>query len=165
MLLLLESYEFIKGAGNGDFVSANEIQEGRIRATALGKRVAQLYLDPYTANHILTCIKRSESKPVTSFGLLQMVSHTIEMRPLLRVKVKEYETIQQAWVKHETDMLMMEPSSFEPEYDDFLNSIRCRTNPAVASKICNCYSLLPKLAEFFLVQDHFVGRRLLPHPR
>jgi len=59
MLGLLESWEFITGYGikQDDFTSANEIGDQKIKATKIGKRVAELYLDPYTARFFLDCIK------------------------------------------------------------------------------------------------------------
>ncbi|MBT5022605.1 hypothetical protein HON01_07270, partial [Candidatus Woesearchaeota archaeon] len=125
ILNLLDEYEFIQYNTNQDFVSAEDLGDEKINATLLGRRIAQLYIDPITAHHIITCLKRGASyKLVTSFGLLQMVSHTIEMRPLLRVRAKEYDIIQEQWVKHDSEMLEIEPSYFESDFDEFLNSIK-----------------------------------------
>ena len=129
MLDLLERYEFIRTKGgvvSSDFISADEINDdtSRIRATLLGKRVAELYIDPLTAHHIIKGIRLSSEKVITTFGLLQMVCNTLEMRPLLRIKTKEYDLIQQELVKFETELLVKEPLIYEPEYDNFLNSVK-----------------------------------------
>ncbi len=128
MLDLLERYEFIISKQKEDgFVSASEIRdsdEQRIRPTLLGRRVAQLYIDPITAHHILKCIRRHTLVSLTSFSLLQMVCNTLEMRPLLRVRTKEFDRISEEFAKFESELLQKEPSIYEPEYDDFLSSVK-----------------------------------------
>ncbi|MBI5397849.1 hypothetical protein HZB03_00130 [Candidatus Woesearchaeota archaeon] len=126
MLRLLESFGFITvaGAENAGFVSADDLDEGRLHATLVGKRVAELYIDPLTAHHIITCLKHVPTKGATPFALLQMVSNTLEMRPLLKVKTKEFNEISEKLALHESDLLMTEPSVYEPDYDDFLNSVK-----------------------------------------
>ncbi|MBT7903615.1 hypothetical protein HN587_07165 [Candidatus Woesearchaeota archaeon] len=126
IIQLLDDYEFIQTDEKDDFVSADSIKtDEKLRATLLGKRVAQLYVDPLTANHIITCLKSGvEKKRVTSFGLLQTISHTIEMRPLLRIKTREYEEIQEKYVKYESEILEREPDYFDSDYDDYLNSVK-----------------------------------------
>lgn len=126
MLNLLEEWEFIKISGNqGDFVAANNLNNGErgLRATLIGKRISELYLDPLTAKHLLDCAaKFNEGKK--TFSLLQMVCHTLEMRPLLRVKVKEQDFIQEELVKNYDLLLEEEPSAFDLEYKEFINSIK-----------------------------------------
>ncbi|MBW2972654.1 hypothetical protein KY359_06460 [Candidatus Woesearchaeota archaeon] len=128
MLDLLERYEFIiMKQGAKDFVSASEIGDGdgqRIRPTLLGRRVAQLYIDPITAHHIIKSIRRSTDGIVTPFSLLQMVCNTLEMRPLLRVKTKEFDSLNEKFARYESELLQKEPSIYEPEYDDFLSSVK-----------------------------------------
>lgn len=94
------------------------------RATALGKRVAELYIDPLTAHQFLDALKRAESIKLKSISFLQLASNTLEMRPLLRVKQKEFEEIQEKYALIEANLMQHEPSMFEPEYDDWLNSIK-----------------------------------------
>ncbi len=94
-----------------------------MRATMIGKRVSELYLDPLTARHILDCLQKyDESKD--EFSLLHMVSHTLEMRPLLRMKASEQDMIQQALVRNYSKLLQEEPSAYDIEYNEFLNSIK-----------------------------------------
>ncbi|MBI2151221.1 hypothetical protein HYU21_00660 [Candidatus Woesearchaeota archaeon] len=148
---------------NGD----KKIDEDKSQATTLGKRVAELYLDPYTARHILDCLKTiSESKnndrnndsdndknndknnenyrveiksnksgeiksnkfleiKINPFSYLQMVSHTLELRPLLRVKARDGEKIQEEMLKRIDYLIEEEPSQFDSdEYGEFMNSIK-----------------------------------------
>lgn len=138
MLHLLEEWGFIiiSGAGTSqtdDFVTANkmdETSEEKFRATPLGKRVSELYLDPLTARHLLDCLIKFDpsgeelNNTKNSFSLLQMISHTLEMRPLLRIKSKEHDFIQEELNKRYDSLLQAEPSAYDLEYDDFLNSIK-----------------------------------------
>jgi helicase len=127
MLNLLERYEFIISKTESGFVSAAEIDkedEQKIRPTLLGRRVAQLYIDPLTAHHIIKCIRRSTEKMIHPFSLLQMVCNTLEMRPLLRVKTKEFDKVSEQFVRFESELLQKEPSIYEPEYDEFLASVK-----------------------------------------
>jgi len=100
-----------------------EMEEG-FRATAIGKRVAELYLDPLTAFNLLNRLERATRIKLKPVSFLHAVSNTLEMRPLLRVKQKEYEEIQQKYALLEPYLLEHEPSMFEPEYEDWLDSIK-----------------------------------------
>lgn len=108
----LEGWEFI--ATDGD----------RIQATLLGKRISELYLDPYTADYLITCMKRAGSKILKDFSFLQMISYTLELRPLLNVRVSEYELVESKIAEFSSSLLSIEPSMFEPEYEDYLKSIK-----------------------------------------
>jgi helicase len=122
---LLEDFEFIRVHDDGDFKSADSLDEsGKITATLLGQRVAQLYLDPLTAHELMEGLKRASSAKVEPFSFLQLVSHTLEMRPHLRVKVREYEDIQEKLARHEDFLLTNIPSLFDVGYDQFLNTVK-----------------------------------------
>lgn len=123
MLGLLGEWEFIRSNAD-DFQSADALDNTRYRATLLGQRVAELYLDPLTAFHITTSLRRATSKQLRPFSFLQMICHTLEMRPLLKVKAKEYERFQEFLAEYEDILVMDEPSMFEPDYEDFLYSIK-----------------------------------------
>ena len=132
MLNLLEEWGFVTISGktviNNDFVVATELttekKESRtLRPTLIGKRVSELYLDPLTARHLLDCLSNHTNEKNT-FSLLQMISNTLEMRPLLRIKVRETDKIQEELIKNYELLLMKEPSAFDPDYDDFLSSIK-----------------------------------------
>jgi len=125
MLHLLEEWEFVKISGSSDgFRSADEASDYTVKPTLLGQRVAELYIDPLTANFLITCLRKAGGKQPELFSLLQMVSHTLEMRPLLRVKVKEYDEINEKLVENEGILIDSEPAMFDEDYDDFLSSIK-----------------------------------------
>jgi helicase len=130
MLRLLEEWGFVTISGDKDstgFVTAASLvgqsEEKKLGATLIGRRVSQLYLDPLTARHLLDCLSNFKSDK-NSFSLLQMVCFTLEMRPLLRVKAKETENVQEELVKNFENLLMEEPNSFSLDYTDFINSIK-----------------------------------------
>jgi len=131
MLQLLEAWQMVQVLGgiestSTNFVAASHlhgIKERKLKPTLLGKRVSELYLDPLTAKHLLEGLKNYASDKKT-FALLQLVSHTLELRPLLRVKSKEEEEIQEKLTQNYDQLLEKEPPVFDPEYDEFINSIK-----------------------------------------
>ncbi|MBD3309877.1 hypothetical protein GF351_01520 [Candidatus Woesearchaeota archaeon] len=127
MLHLLEQWRFIKGSKqeDSDFVSANQIRDGRYRATVLGKRVAELYIDPLTAHNMIEALERAgSSRSINEFSYLHMICYTLEMRPLLSVRTKEWDDIQERLIQYETYFIEPEPSMYEPEYDDFVKAVK-----------------------------------------
>ena len=132
MLSLLKEWQFmaISGPSEDGFISAHRLGSNskKMSATALGRRVSELYLDPLTARHLLDCLRKlNETKTEETkieFSLLQMISHTLELRPLLRTKAKEQDFIQQELVKREELLLKAEPSIYEADYSEFVDSIK-----------------------------------------
>lgn len=143
MLQLLEAWQLVQVAGGEiskansattDFIPANhlvELKDRKLHATRLGKRVSELYLDPLTAKHLLDGLKnfsegktenRTEGKNL--FSLLQLISHTLEMRPLLRIKSKDERMIQEELVKRYNLLLEKEPETYDLEYPEFMDSIK-----------------------------------------
>jgi helicase len=96
----------------------------KLSATPLGQKVSQLYLDPFTAHYFIQCIKRAKERILSPFSFLQMISYTLEMQPRLRVKTTDYEEVNQRLLKAGSDLYSLEPSVYESEYDDFLNSVK-----------------------------------------
>jgi helicase len=121
MLLSLEEWGLIESSNKSkEFLSANEFGDVSYKSTLLGKRTAELYLDPYTANHLIECLENV--KEIETFSLLQMISNTLEMRPLLNVKNSDMEKIDECLVQN--TLLQKEPSQYDFFYDDFLSSIK-----------------------------------------
>jgi helicase len=101
-----------------------ESEGGKITATLLGRRVSELYLDPYTAHYLVECMKRTKEKELNVFSLLHMVSYTLELRPLLTVRVNEYEQVESKINEFSSNILSEEPSMFDEEYEEFVKSIK-----------------------------------------
>ena len=125
MLSLLEQWEFIRSSeNNSGFVSAKDLGGGRIAATQLGSRVAELYIDPLTAFNLISGIRLSESRGTSPFTLLQLVSSSSELRPLLRVRMKEHDHLQENLMKYGENLLTSEPPPFDDDYESFLSSVK-----------------------------------------
>lgn len=122
ILDMLKEFEFIK-SDEKDFRSADQ-KDIKYTATITGKRVSELYLDPLTAHEIITALKRGLTKQIIPFSFLQMISSTLEIRPALRIKMKEYDIITEQLVKYESNLITSIPSEFDFEYEEFLNSIK-----------------------------------------
>ena len=126
MLDLLVTWEFLicVGQGGTEFVSADEYDTERYKSTALGNRVAELYIDPLIAWNFILALKKGGKKKVKEFSFLQLISHTPSMQPLFRVRTKEYDMIQEKLLEVEPYLLEDEPSLYEPEYEDFFDSVK-----------------------------------------
>lgn len=121
MLKLLVEYNFIE---TNEFNTAADYGIEAYKATVVGKRVAELYLDPLTAYNLICGMKAAKVKGTSPFTLLHLISTQLEMRPLLTVKTKEYEEIEEVLVKNASELLVNEPHIYDPEYDEFLKSIK-----------------------------------------
>ena len=115
----LTEWEFIRNSRD-DFASADDLSD-KYTVSLLGKRVAELYLDPYTAHQLVDRIKKKEEK--TDFAYLQALAHTLEMRPLLRVKAKEEAHYQEKAALVQEELLEEEPFDYD-DYVDYLASIK-----------------------------------------
>ncbi|MBU0757946.1 MAG: hypothetical protein KKF44_07785 [Nanoarchaeota archaeon] len=123
----LEEWEFIKTTGinkSSDFISADEIEEVKIEASRLGQRISQLYIDPLTANFLINGMRRATGRICNEFSFLHLAANTLELRPYFRVRTKEIEEVQDVLNEYSVNIIVLEPSVYEPEYDDFLNSTK-----------------------------------------
>jgi helicase len=77
----LERWEFVEAMGN------------IYKATRLGERVSELYIDPLSARMMLDAMKKTE----TPFDILLMICNTLEMRPHVRA-VQEAEERYSAYI-------------------------------------------------------------------
>ena len=93
------------------------------RATRIGKRVAELYLDPLSAHRIINSLDRVSLKTEDLF-YLQVISHCSELYPLLKVKRNEMSDIEDFIAKNEKNFLEDVPEFFDYEYELFLSSIK-----------------------------------------
>lgn len=125
ILSLLAEWGFVETSGaSSGFVSANEVAEVKVRATPLGQRVAQLYIDPLTAHSFIEGLHCAPSVKAEPFSYLHLVSSALEMRPLPRVSVKEYELLQDVLLERHERLLIEEPTLYDPLYDEFLAAVK-----------------------------------------
>lgn len=107
-----------------DWEFLQAFESGKFRATMLGRRVAELYIDPLTAYEFVAGLKRGSGKTVKAISLLHLVCNALEMRPLLRVKNKDYDEVQEKLAVVDHYLLTPEPGMYEPDYDDWLNAFK-----------------------------------------
>jgi helicase len=116
----LESYKFIK-IGNEPFISqeftpAFELAtDSTLEATRTGKRVSELYLDPQSGDFIIQNFQ--EQKDIE---YLLAINQCIEMKPLLRVKGKEYNGVQE----DAASSGIKAPDMWDIDYDEFLATFK-----------------------------------------
>jgi helicase len=123
----LEEWEFIRVEGekkNDGFVSADKMNDESLAATKLGERVAELYLDPYTAYYIITALRKGMQKTTSEISFLQLAASTLELRPLPTVRVKEAEHIEGAIQEVLSDLITPECSFYDPEFEEYLKSMK-----------------------------------------
>lgn len=127
-ILVGDSQSKNETVGDTDFTTAKSLlvdSELSVRATPLGVRVSQLYLDPYSANHMLIGLRKIDDvKSLTPFGLIHLLCQTLELRPLLRVKAREGDTINQFLLEYEDELILPIPTVYDTEYEDFFNAVK-----------------------------------------
>ena len=135
MIDQLKAWKFLKGEDTdkgSDFVSALKISfNQKLEATLLGKRVSELYLDPYTANFLIENLKsinkimhdKESGKEYSELTILHVLCSCLEMRPLLRVKSAEYDKIIE-FQNTNSQNILQEIEPYDEEYDDFLNALK-----------------------------------------
>ena len=136
-----------------EFKSASQLlsgsEGGELKPTRIGKRVSELYIDPLSADHILEKLQLAERKGTSDFGLLQLISNTIEMKPLLSIKKGDMDTINEIITKEEPNMTDRMPTPWEMEYDDFLRSVKTAAmfkswiEEATEKQILDAFSVTP----------------------
>lgn len=143
VLELLEGFRFItrgkennppsEGGESGDgrplFKSASSLleREGEeLMPTRIGRRVSELYIDPLTANQLIKSLEKAKKpgRGLSHLGTLHTISNTIEMKPLLSLRKKDLENIEEAMAQAEKDLLEKPPNPWDLEYDDFLRSLK-----------------------------------------
>jgi helicase len=125
----LAKWKMIKSGKNLEIINdffqpADEIgaSEEKLETTLLGKRVSELYLDPFTADVIVNCLaNRREKKPIS---FLHMVANTIEMGPASTVKQGEYETIAEELEKNREFLLAKVPTEWDDGYEEFMKTFK-----------------------------------------
>jgi helicase len=116
----LERYKFIKIGKepfiSGDFVPAFDLNRDlELKATRIGKRVAELYIDPVSANFI---IKNMRMK--NDIESLLTIDQCIEMEPLLRVRKNEHEDLEDELARRGINA----PDVWDLGYDEFLMAFK-----------------------------------------
>jgi len=124
MLTLLRDWELIEFQEINEFHPATDENDIKIKSTKIGNRVAQLYIDPLTANYFIQCLKKTKTTITTPFSYLQTISNTLELRPLLRAKAKDKEALESVLLQKHENLLQQQVQEYQEDYQTFINSIK-----------------------------------------
>ncbi|MCJ7429212.1 MAG: DEAD/DEAH box helicase [Candidatus Nanohaloarchaeota archaeon QJJ-5] len=106
------------------FITAEDKQ---LRPTPIGKRVAELYIDPESAHNMLDALEtsRGSDQGRSSLALLQLLCEQVEMKPLLRVKDDEELDLEDIVQTAAEEFLTDVPKPWDGhQYESFLNSVK-----------------------------------------
>ncbi len=122
----IENYGFIEIKTEGDIKSNDLFQKADsyiekqiLTPTTIGKRVAELYIDPLTAHILLSSLKKPiqlQNKEVVNMVLIQLLSSTLELRPPLRIKKPEEDIYFEKLVELK-DYILIDMDYFYSQYD------------------------------------------------
>ena len=124
-------------------------KSSKLTPTIVGKRVAELYIDPLTAHQFIQSLSLAEKRKVEAISLLQTVSNTIEMRPLLAVRSKELADVQEFITLNESSFLQEIPEDWDFEFEDFMKSVKTALmfedwiNESTEDQILSKYGVAP----------------------
>ena len=99
-------------------------KKGKLFANKLGKRVSELYIDPSTAHYFIQCLSKRIKRKPQPFSILQTISNTLEMRPLLSVRTGEFSELNETIAQKENLFLEKIPAEWDLEFDEFLKSVK-----------------------------------------
>jgi helicase len=139
----------------------------KLEATRLGKRISELYIDPLTGKIFVDGLKSKEK--FTEFSFLQLISSSIEMKPLLSVRMSELDEIESTIESRKEEILIEVPFD-EYEYEEFEKSIKMAKifedwiNEKTEEEIMQKYSLTPgelysrlQIADWLLYSLHEIA--------
>ena len=129
MIIKLEDWEFLKPTTplQDDFVSASDLSQASdtpLQATILGRRVSELYLDPYTAHHLLKGLRRAGKKRKSAFAYVHLCASCLELRPYVKAKTADMDAIEEQLAVEDDALLHLAPSVYTDEYDTYLDTIK-----------------------------------------
>ncbi len=123
-----------------------EINDEKFFATQFGKRVAQLYIDPMTAIIIKNSIKYLESRNISEFAILALISHTPDVNTIY-VRVNERGRLHKLAYDHKNEFIYDVNVDYSLDDDWFLSEIKTTEllldwiNEVSEKQITNKYSI------------------------
>ena len=99
-----------------------EEKKKKLYATRIGKRVSELYIDPLTAYFFISSVEKK--KDLNEFGVLQLISNTVEMKPLISVRTGEYAEVCKIISEREKNFIQKPPKEWELEFEEFIKSVK-----------------------------------------
>jgi helicase len=109
-----------------DYLERNEFldrENGGLRATGLGHRVSQLYVDPMSAAEIIDGLRDADDRPA-ALGLFHLVARTPDMYELYLRSGDRADYTELAY-ERETEFLGSMPSEFDDNaFEDWLSALK-----------------------------------------
>ena len=99
----------IEGKIDGEFIPANASLQENLKATAFGKKVSQLYIDPLSGVIIRKALE--SDVPANPLGLLHTIARTPDIYSLY-VRKNEMETYLTHLMQMEEDLMLPPPVSY-----------------------------------------------------
>jgi len=129
VVAMLEEFGFVEtdrqAEDTGPFRTGSSMMEDlKLRATRIGKRVSELYIDPITANHFMRNMEVAEKGSGGDLGYLHLMSNTMEMHPPLGIRKNDESLINEILVKDEKEMIQKPPNPWDMEYEDYIRSVK-----------------------------------------
>ncbi len=127
VVAILDEFGFVESdkPSEGPFqTGADMMKDLKLRATRIGKRVSELYIDPITANHFIRNLEIAEEGRGGDLGYLHLMSNTMEMFPPLGIRKGDEERINEILVKDEKEMIERPPNPWDIEYEDYMRSVK-----------------------------------------
>lgn len=81
------------------------VDNRKLTATSLGRRVSELYIDPLTAHNLITFMKKAQEQQFDEIAYLTAICDTTEMQPLPSVRKSEREHIKQEMSRRREQLL------------------------------------------------------------
>ncbi len=97
----------------------------RLRLTKIGKRVAELYLDPLVAKRMIDCLDKTESG-ATDFAYLSLMCNTGRLMDV-SLRKGDFEKYMMVSQEREHELLVGVPSSWDLEFEPFLRALKLAT--------------------------------------
>ena len=125
---LLKDINFIQtssGKDDSPFRKASSLsEETQLKPTKIGRRVSELYIDPLTGHQLIKGMNICEERGTNSFGIMHMISGTLEMFPLLSVRKGDMQKVNELLADYEPFLCLKPPNPWDIEYDDYIRSIK-----------------------------------------
>ncbi len=92
-----------------------------LRPTRIGKRIAELYLDPETAHKFSSSLAQYNAN---TFGLLHLISSARELGQKLNVRQAEFPDYSDLLARKENELMALAVDEWDSEYEFFLSEIK-----------------------------------------
>ena len=116
--------------------------------TVVGKRVAELYIDPLSAHYLIEGISNMEKIGVNEINILDLIIRTTEIPPL-NVKYSEYEDIERFINSVEDSLLLKVPERWTFDFEYYVAKFKVLLvlldwiNEKTEREICDKYNITP----------------------